>query len=155
MRTKVPSNRMAVLAVMGVVLMSLVFAWAEPFKVRDPNDPRFDPLRYKFTDYKYDNHWVDPLRKIFAPGMDRRYVERIIVDSAGARASEIDRGFISYGRRVPFSPDTYGILALYDDAGKLVAMNSGRGGVIEPSKIQEAIQASIIHERERKGVRPP
>ena len=69
--------------------------------ITDPDDPKFDPMQFRFEYYKdrYGNEWDLPkaLIKMFPPGTDKAYIDKILVEQAGARnyeAPEKKRKFV-------------------------------------------------------------
>ncbi len=58
----------------------------DPFKVTDPNDPRFNPDKFSFADY---NQMDSPelrkaLKKTFPLGTPKKYVNKVLVQGDGA-----------------------------------------------------------------------
>lgn len=74
-----------------VIVVSYVVATA-PFKVTDPSDPRFDPMKFNFRDYRGEGLTVsDVFPVLFPPGTPKDLVDKILVEAGGAtsRQSEL------------------------------------------------------------------
>lgn len=71
----------------------LMLAACNPFKVTDPNDPNFDPYQFKFDPYyfQFADHFscYDALKKSLPVGLPMDEVDKILVDSAGAKKQRI------------------------------------------------------------------
>ncbi len=56
--------------------------------VADPNDPKFDPMQFRFEYYNVSTgdrqHLVEAFFKMFPPGTDKKHVESILLDQAGS-----------------------------------------------------------------------
>jgi hypothetical protein len=84
MSTKPLRATLIVLACVAV-LSTGAFFMSDLFKVTDPDDPRFDPARFAFADYKKAPGVLSKaLLKMFPPGTDKELVESILVTKAGA-----------------------------------------------------------------------
>ena len=55
-----------------------------PFKVVDPDDPRFKPERFQFEDYGTERQLAYAISRIITPGTERETVEEILVKSGCA-----------------------------------------------------------------------
>lgn len=64
------------LVVMG---MMMVFTACKPFKVSDPSDPSFDPMKFSFSDYHGKPQIEDALGKIFPVGTPRQEIEKVFI----------------------------------------------------------------------------
>ena len=73
-----------------------------PKPVTDPNDPRFDPMQFKLANYRDISNAVPVLAQMFPIGTDRKYVDKILVENAGARAVEKFSGTVTYYFDRPF-----------------------------------------------------
>ncbi len=145
------SNRLRTVVISIAVLFGLwVWLW-EPFKVTDPDDPRFDPLRFKFSDYRPDE-WQFPLRKMFHPGDPRARVEDILMKRAGAWSNLIMANFVSYNWHPWYSNiNLYGILVIYDDQDRLVAMMTTRNGDVFNKPLVKSTLEQSMREPARTG----
>lgn len=134
-----------IFAVATLALWVLLF---EPFKVTDPDDPRFDPMRFKFSDYRPEE-WHLVLRKVFHPGDPRSRVEDILVKRAGAWPGKYRTTFLRYSWHPWYNNiNMYGVLAVYDQQDRLLAMKTTRGDVFNKEQVDSAIlQASIESSR--------
>jgi hypothetical protein len=66
-----------------VVMGCLVLAACDPFKVTDPNDPNFDPMKFRFSDYNH-NEEIEVFRKIFPVGTKKEFVDQVFVEAGNA-----------------------------------------------------------------------
>jgi hypothetical protein len=87
-------------AVACALLLGGFMVLANPFKVTDPSDPRFDPMQFRFEDYSDEKKFQEVLDILFPQGTKRSRVEEILIDHAGLQAgySEGNSGhyFVSY-----------------------------------------------------------
>lgn len=60
------------------IIAIFLFYISEPFKITNPNDPRFDITRAKAKDYNTKQNVENFLRVTFKPGISYNSVERII-----------------------------------------------------------------------------
>lgn len=61
---------------------------ANSFKVTDPSKPGFDPDKFSFHDYALPTDLANAFSVMFRPGVGRDYVDKILIESAGATAYE-------------------------------------------------------------------
>jgi hypothetical protein len=146
-----------IFAVATLALWVLLF---EPFKVTDPDDPRFDPMRFKFSDYKSDKIPFT-LKRIFSPGASKEFVENILVKSANAKIEQHSHYYIMYVWNFPIgysstytwhliTPNTlYSVAATYDDKDKLTGMTMLAHEIFNENAIKQAQQNAMIEERVR------
>jgi hypothetical protein len=74
----------------------LLLAACSPFKVTDPSDPRFDPMKFDFNDYRNHKEMAEVLRVLFPVGTPMERVDEILVGVGGGRKwerEEIHGGF--------------------------------------------------------------
>jgi hypothetical protein len=77
------------LLVIVAILWYGVFAHPLPWKVTDPRDPRFDPMEFRFTDYKSREEEETVFYSCFlSKGTEKAFVDKILVDAGGARVKE-------------------------------------------------------------------
>ena len=69
-----------------IIVMVLSITACNPLKVTDPNDPRFDPNAFHFSDYGTRDKYRVALPIIFPVGMPRDVAEKRMLD-AGATKS--------------------------------------------------------------------
>lgn len=102
-----------------------------PFKVVNPNDPKFDPLKFKYMDHRTED-LAAVFKRMFKPGDSRAYVEAVLVQSAGSKANTLTPEIVSYSwnysdrfRGHWGNPDmlTVYVYALYDINGNLVGID--------------------------------
>ncbi len=103
-------------------------AWLNhPFKTVDPNDPNFDPLRFRYMDYRTEE-LAAVFGRMFKPGDSRSYVEAVLVQSAGSRLDRAVPEFAIYTWNYPErftahwkNPDMLriAVYAVYDNNGRL------------------------------------
>lgn len=68
------------------VLLVVIFIWYVlleapiPFKVTDPSDPNFDPLKFKYTDYYSESEFAAAIKTMFPVGTKKNDVDRILID---------------------------------------------------------------------------
>lgn len=79
----------------GFIVLA-AFMYFEPFKIRDPNDPRFNPDRFSFSDYsgKYGDLLI-ALSKTFPVGTSLEYVEKVMGKKAD-EVRELKHGYVAY-----------------------------------------------------------
>jgi len=147
-------------AIFAVVVF--IIAWCFAFdvvKITDPADPGFDPYKFKFTDYTHEE-LVDVLRKLFPPGVDRVFIENVLVSSGGSKVGRIGDnvheygGIVSYKWNLPLLYIRRGIpwfyldiiqravYVKYDDNDKAIAMRIEAHG----SGFNEELLDKIIQE---------
>lgn len=74
-------------------LIALAAIWAalsmgmQALKVTDPSDPRFNPDRFSFSDYKDHDELVIAFRKLFPIGTPKKFVDRVLVKAGRAKES--------------------------------------------------------------------
>ena len=73
---------------MAVLVSCLALVACNPFKVSDPSDPRFDPMQFKFSDYRGTGQLPDVLRTIFPPGTKKEFVDKVLVNSGRAKINQ-------------------------------------------------------------------
>lgn len=72
------------------LLISLTaIASCNPLKVTDPSDPRFNPDKFRFVDYRSREEKIDAFRNLFPVGTSKEFVDRVLVSSGGSKSSEI------------------------------------------------------------------
>lgn len=80
--------------------------------ITDPDDPRFDPMQFRFEYYKsrYANEWDLPraLIKMFPPGTDKSYINKMLVERAGAGVSRSIENEATYAYRWPHNASMAG-----------------------------------------------
>lgn len=69
---------------LALVLIAVIMIKAEPFKVIDINDPKFDPYKFSFKDYDGQQK-LEIYRKLFAVGVDRGFVDYIFINRGNAK----------------------------------------------------------------------
>lgn len=69
----------------------LVLAACNPFKVTDPHDPHFDPMKFDFYDYRNHKEMAEVLRALFPVGTPLERVDEILVDVGGGSRIEWER----------------------------------------------------------------
>ncbi|MCG7870492.1 MAG: hypothetical protein JAZ11_00130 [Candidatus Thiodiazotropha lotti] len=68
-----------------VSLTAVIFIWYVlleaplPFKVTDPSDPNFDPLKFRYTDYYSETDFSKAIESMFPIGTEKSYVDKILV----------------------------------------------------------------------------
>lgn len=68
---------------LGIVMAMVLGLWGcNPFKVTDPSDPRFDPTKFSFEDYKTEEEFQEALIKLFPIGTSRSKVDEILLSYA-------------------------------------------------------------------------
>lgn len=66
-------------------------AFPAPWKVIDAADPRFDPMKFEFTDYLSSGKRAQSLTCLFPVGTDKTYVDKILVDIGHAEVKKYER----------------------------------------------------------------
>lgn len=78
--------------VTGIILLGccfIVLVAFNPFKVTDPSDPKFNPDKFSFKDYKGEEVYGS-FRKLFPVGTSKEFVERILVKAGKANFFQSD-----------------------------------------------------------------
>jgi hypothetical protein len=84
----------ALILVVAVVLLGFVLNGVHMryLLVTNPDDPRFDPRQFRFSNYSKprgnEPEFKKAITKMFPPGTDKAYVDKILVDRAGARVDK-------------------------------------------------------------------
>lgn len=95
--------------VMGLMMLT-TSACSNPFKVTDPSDPKFNPDKFSFNDYKTHEELRDAFRKLFPVGTDREFIERVLVNAGGAKIVDTfdfkaeGGGYLHIRYEEPFNP---------------------------------------------------
>lgn len=58
-------------------------------KVTDPADPRFDPMKFSYFDYKGTGERQKIFPVLFPVGTDKSFVDKVLVDAGRAKAERI------------------------------------------------------------------
>lgn len=104
----------------------------DSLKVIDPSDPRFDPMKFRFEDYAGLHTDPEPklltpaLLKMFPPGTEEAYIDKILVEQAGAGKYKYrgnDKGY-RYSRYAMGGLTGWVVIVIYDD-GKSVSLRRG------------------------------
>ncbi len=108
------------------VALCLSLVACNPFKVTDPNDPRFDPMKFKFSDYTFNNNLYDALDKSLTNGISIEEIDKILVDSGKAEKKFVKtlvnkQNLYTYKYRRWYHP-IFSFLAMHPDPGKGVTV---------------------------------
>lgn len=150
------------------VLLSLIIlmgalgwaAIANPFKATDPNNPNFDPMKFRFEDYITGDPLRDVFREIFPVGTDKSFVDKILVGSGGATSSqsknaeEIWRYTEPRSIRHSISPGFH--LFIFDSQNKLLNIQVNGGERLYPNQISskelhQNLKNKILSKQENKN----
>jgi hypothetical protein len=142
-RCSVNKPHIIILTITGV-LAGWIFLHT-PYKITDPNDHRFDPMQFKFSDYNVSQNY-NVISKLFASGDARGYVEKILIESAGAFPSKTNDRITTYSWLYPWhdtdvwlSPNKHGwVTILYDENDRLLAMQMNGVSVFNGAAIIQA-----------------
>lgn len=77
-------------------LYGCLWTGCNPLKVVDPTDPRFEALKFQFEDYGSETQLAHAISQIVKPDMDRRTIDRILVESGHASIRETQEGRAVY-----------------------------------------------------------
>jgi hypothetical protein len=84
-----------IVAVQAFVIWTFHYIY-NPGVITDARDKRFDPKKFQFTHYSHmarnESEFNIALLKMFPPGTDKAYVEKILVKQAGATVSKNNAG---------------------------------------------------------------
>jgi len=74
--------------VMTLLIVSLLIWFAlldapMPWKVTDPSDPKFDPMKFEYTDYHSNSEFRTALKIMFPLGTEKSYIDKILVEVGG------------------------------------------------------------------------
>lgn len=111
-------------------------------KTTDPDDKKFNPYSFHFSDYSRDQY-ILVLPKILREGMPRDEIDKILIGSAGATTSSITPNLIRYDWKYSWTdwqamltPDQGSwLVVLYDDQGKLKSLEIRGVGVTNTKDI--------------------
>lgn len=113
-----------------------LFDWKNPFKVINPDDPRFNPYHFAFEDHLPSNVLENDMPKILKVGMTMKEVDKILMTAGGATKAKPGAtqhaGSIGYTYQYypwtywfksivmfyPFNPIS--IAVLFDESGRLI-----------------------------------
>jgi hypothetical protein len=70
---------------LGCLFLIWVFL-TNPFKITDPNHSWFNPMSFKFSDYKTREAKKDAFKKLFPVGITKDYIDEVLVKTAGAKS---------------------------------------------------------------------
>ena len=118
-------------------------------KVTDPADPRFDPMKFSYLDYKGTVERQEIFPKLFPKGTDKSFVDKVLVEVGGAFARKRDtnikypdwtkynyiyRGTNSYRKLMQWGEATENIVIYYDGNNKVAQIAKGPKFLLEPEK---------------------
>lgn len=63
----------------------VIFDYPPPWKVINPEHPRFDPMVFQWPDYTSRKELGHALRTMFPPGTDKADVDKILVEVGGGK----------------------------------------------------------------------
>lgn len=112
--------------------------------VTNPDDPKFDPMKFRFEYYggKYGNDWDLPaaLLRMFPPGTDKSYIDKILVEQADSEAGVDKSSTNRYGYRWPSfsSLGGHAILMDFDAHDKSITFLLGGNRLYESSSYRES-----------------
>ncbi len=97
----------------------------------DPYHPRFDPYKFKFSDYTDTNldnpyEWTcNIVQAIITVDQKKSEVDKILVESGGAKVSDISSpdGTIIFSYKNPVVIGKYSFLNLYTARGQRIVVN--------------------------------
>ena len=74
-----------------VLLGCITMAGCGEAKVTDPNDPRFDPMKFDFEDYSNVSKFKEAIEKIISVSSNKYdFVDRIFVEKGGAKTKKLE-----------------------------------------------------------------
>lgn len=86
-----------------LLILCLAVVACNPFKVIDPSDPRFDPYKFRFSDYvrftkgeksKGDKYYESELylviKELLKPGINEEKVDKILLNDPHVKKIDID-----------------------------------------------------------------
>jgi len=119
------------------------------FKVKDPADSRFDPMKFSYLDYRGTVHLQEIFPKIFPVGTDKAFVDKVLIDAGGAFARKrnvnpkypdwikynyIYRGTTYYRKLLMLGPVTENMGFYFDKENKVVQITKGPKFLIKDEK---------------------
>lgn len=112
---------------------------AEPFKITDPSDPRFNPDKFKFSDYKSRDDLIHVYRTTFPVGTSKAFVDRVLIKSGKATCGQNKTYPNLWHCRQPKTLKHWDIaphlLLIYDDNLNLLNINPNGMGEIYPDSV--------------------
>ncbi len=109
-----------------ILLCTLSLGACNPFKVTDPDHPKFDPVAFQLQDYVPMTKFKNVIPKLFKIGDTQEYVELMLVERGGASKKYLENaGFYVYSFRPKYFPDfhykvSYNIGISYTEDNKLL-----------------------------------
>jgi hypothetical protein len=130
-----------VYSIVGIIAIFVVaFCYLlvpNPFKITDPYHPRFKPDNFRFEDYVVSTcAEKEIMAKLFPVGTDKSFVDRVLVNSGGAKASKNNNHKNEYNYYyVPrhwaafFGDLTWNMSVTYNDDGKVTDIRTNNESV--------------------------
>jgi hypothetical protein len=70
--------------------------------IADPSNPKFNPMEFRLENYEHISDAIPVLARIFPVGVERGYVDSILVGVSGAKAVEVFPKTVVYYFNRPF-----------------------------------------------------
>lgn len=131
---KYPKRQKAGIALaLVIVCMGALMSFTNPFKVTDPNDPRFDPMEFRFEDYHDENLTVREVFPILFPiGTSKEYVDKVLVQAGNAKTYQSKTNQSEWIYKEPLQsiggPPIH--VFIFDENNQLVNIKPGTGSEI-------------------------
>lgn len=79
------SGSFVTLCVLAALIWYVFLDFPLPWKITDPSDPRFDPMKFEFTDYVGDDELQRVLDIMFSIGTEKSEVENFLMKIGKAK----------------------------------------------------------------------
>jgi hypothetical protein len=112
-------------ALLVVVFLGGFMAFGNPFKVTDPSDPRFNPDKFSFSDYKSREELADAFRVLFPVGTPKEFVDRVLIKAVVGEPTQ-DKNLKNvwfYWENLPFSTPNKSIQHIFIFDAELRVLN--------------------------------
>lgn len=119
-----------------IVCVWVLMSFSNPFKVTDPNDPRFDPMRFNFKDYHHENLTVREVFPILFPiGTSKDYVDKVLIQAGSAKSYQSKTNKSEWVYKEPShsieGPPIH--VFIFNENDQLINIKPGTGSEIYPN----------------------
>lgn len=134
-------QKMRFFVIAFVFLSLLTMLIINPLKVTDPTSPKFDPMRFHFSDYLTGAELYQALEVILRPGTSMETVDKILVDSARTKKWKVEPPYApeyyTYHYKRWYHP-IFGLLAMHPDPakGRYIFINYNDNYELEKFKLE-------------------
>lgn len=114
----------AIALTLGCLLLPYL---ANPFTVKDPNDPKFNPNDFRLANYP--QHGTDPnyraaLQHVLPIGTPKSVVDEILIQKSGAISNMAEDGTVGYIKKGLDGVSAWVVEVDYDENNRLEGMDA-------------------------------